>query len=110
MADDDSAALLQPFNGKAVLDCTGDRSTCAPCTLRSVLALARDEKTNRLVDAMNMAAIDTNPSCADFALFCARMLENLVVHHPNGVAMARAALLLAESKAPMQRMRRHLNG
>ncbi|WP_439597959.1 hypothetical protein [Falsiroseomonas sp.] len=107
----DLFVLLQPLNKEPVLDCTGDHLTCAPCTLKSVLMQARDEVTLALIVAVDRAAGQVTPSSADFALFCARMLENLVALHPHGVALARAALLLAEAKAPLRAAdRRHLDG
>ncbi|MGX9963130.1 hypothetical protein ACVFYP_07390 [Roseomonas sp. F4] len=97
----DLFVLFQPMIKEPVLDCTGNKLTCAPCTLKQVLAQARDDVTDALIIAVDKAAAQTTPTCADFTLFCARMLENLVALHPNGVAMARAALLLAEAKAPL---------
>lgn len=102
--------LLQPMNKEPVLDCTGDHLTCAPCTLKKVLAQARDDVTLALISAVHQACGQVTPSCADFTLFCARMLESLVALHPNGVAMARAALLLAEAKAPMTGKGAHPGG
>ena len=103
MNSTDLFALAQPVIEEPVLNCTGDQMTCAPCTLKKVLAQARDDVTDALIVAVDQAAVRTSPTCADFTLFCARMLENLVALHPNGVAMARAALLLAEAKAPLAR-------